>query len=519
MRNKAGFTIVELLVVIVVIGIISTASILTYTKVQQQSRDSQRAASATIISENLEKYFADNGEYPSVSQMTATNANTPKQLLGLNNLDSFIAPRSPAGTTTNLWKAGSATSTNKLTYTGNTDASASCLTGTAATDVCADYKIQYYVDKTSTVETLYSRNKSLSPPAAPAAPAATTVTAALSGSDVVATTTAATCSAGSSIQYAFRSRTNDGTWSSYTAWDVVLTTSLPAAEGVKYGFQAKSQCINNGLISADSAASNEGTYIHPISTPSAPILAVTPAAGKATATWNWGGISCPANTTAQYVTQFYRDDASTWRAYDFALTQTTTSVTYATNYEGYDHRARARARCVSTFATSPWSTDSNSPSYINPVTPPADPSNFRWSTYNGDQVFTWNESSCSLGAQQQRIWWGYHEATQYFANGTSTTTGGTTDIFNATRAGADTFEQWKSNAAFAASQLDMSIVNQTSYISTSAQAPGWAILVGSPNTDSMNDTAVRAVVQLRCMNTTTGRNATSSYIMSGMYTR
>lgn len=521
-KNTNGFTIVELVVVMVTIGIITATTTFAYTSIQKQSRDSHRSADATVVVEGLEKYYAANGEYPSVSKVTATNATSVKQLLNLDNLDGLVAQNAAPGTTVNIWKAGSATPTNKLAYTGNTDQSASCLTGNTATDVCDDFKIQYYTEDSGTVETIYSRSKAPAAPATPpapviAAPTPPTLAAALSGSTVVATRSDTTCRAGAITLYSFRSRTNDGTWGSYSAWNSNPTISAAAAQGVKFGFQTKAKCLEGDYSSAD-AVSNEATYIHPINTPSAPVLTVTPAADNDSATWNWSAISCPAGTTAEYVTQFFRDDATSWRAYS-ATPQTATSVTYATNYEGYDHRARAKAHCESPFTTSAWSVDSNSPSFISPVTAPGDPNSFRWSTYNGDPIFTWNETSCGLGAQLQRVYWGYHDYTQYFADGSSTNGSGTTDIFNSTRAGVDTFAQWKSNAAIAASQMDMTIVNQTAFIATTAVSPGWGVLVGAPNTNSLDDDSARAVVQLRCINTTTSRNTRGNYVMSAMFYR
>jgi Tfp pilus assembly protein PilE len=522
-KDKNGFTVVELIVVIVTIGIITATTTFAYTNIQKQSRDSQRSADAAVIAEGLERYYATNGEYPSVAKMTPADATSVKQLLKLNNLDSLVAPNATPGATTNAWKAGSATTTNKLTYTGNTDTSSSCLTGSATGDVCDDYKIQYYKEDTDTVETIYSRSKAPATPPAPtapiiAAPTPPVLTTALNGGSVTATRTDTSCQAGAITLYSFRSRQNDGTWGGYSAWATAPSTSSTVSQGVKYGFQVKAKCLEGDYSSVD-AVGVEATYIHPISTPAAPVLTVTPAADNDSATWNWAATACPAGTTAQYVTQFYRDDATGWRAYNFAAPQTTTSVTYATNYEGYDHRARVEARCISSFDTSDWSADSNSPSFASPVTAPGDAFNFRWSSYNGKPTFTWSETSCGLGAQLQRRWWGYHEATQYFADGSSTTSGGTTDIFNSTRAGADTFAQWKNTAPVTPSQLDMTIVNQMNFISTSAVAPGWEILVGSPNTNSVDDDAVKAVVQLRCINTTTNRNAQGNYFMSPMLYR
>lgn len=525
-NRKSGFTVVELAVVIAVVSIMATLSFVGYSNVQKQSRDKQRAASAVVIAESLEKYYAQHGEYPNVASVTATNADSVKQLLGITNIDSLVVANVPGSSTVNAWKTGTASATNKLTYSPDTDPNAACATGAAGTSVCADYKIQYYQEKTDTFETIYSRHKAVAattppPPTAPTitAPTTPTMSVALNGSVVTATTSATSCDTGTILQYTFRSRTNDGTWSSYTAWGTSNTTSSgTVAQGTKYGFQAKARCLAGDFPSAE-MTSVEGTYIHPINTPAAPVLAVTPAADNDSATWSWPAVACPAGTTAQYVTQFYRDDATGWRAYNFAAPQTATSVVYATNYEGYDHRARAQARCVSGFANSSWSADSNSPAFISPVTAPGIATNFRWSTYNGQPLFTWTESSCGLGTQQERRYWSYIEDIQYFADGTQTTGGGTTDIFNSTRAGANVFEQWKNTAPVTTSQLEMTIVNQKGFTSTASQGAGWIAYTGQPYTNSHDTKAVKAVVQLRCMNTTTGRNAQGNYVISAMFYR
>lgn len=64
-RSSAGFTLVELTVVIAVIAILATISIIMYSQVQKQSRDSQRDANSVVLQGELEKYFERNGEYPS----------------------------------------------------------------------------------------------------------------------------------------------------------------------------------------------------------------------------------------------------------------------------------------------------------------------------------------------------------------------------------------------------------------------------------------------------------------------
>lgn len=64
--NQRGFTIVELLIVIVVIGILAVIAIVAYNGVQQRARDSMRTSDVTAVEKALELYKVDNGSYPSV---------------------------------------------------------------------------------------------------------------------------------------------------------------------------------------------------------------------------------------------------------------------------------------------------------------------------------------------------------------------------------------------------------------------------------------------------------------------
>ena len=60
-----GFTIVELLIVIVVIAILAAISIVAYTGIQARARDSQRQQDMSTITKALEMYYIDNGVFPS----------------------------------------------------------------------------------------------------------------------------------------------------------------------------------------------------------------------------------------------------------------------------------------------------------------------------------------------------------------------------------------------------------------------------------------------------------------------
>lgn len=66
-NKKQGFTIVELLVVVVVIGILAAITIVAYNGIQQRARDSARKSDIGVIQKALELYHIDNGGYPNCS--------------------------------------------------------------------------------------------------------------------------------------------------------------------------------------------------------------------------------------------------------------------------------------------------------------------------------------------------------------------------------------------------------------------------------------------------------------------
>lgn len=99
-RKESGFTIVELLVVIVVIGILASITVVSYTGVTQRATKSANQTNASTVISAASAVFAETGAFPvtsatpatalanlnagvakvpstiSVSSATATNANT-----------------------------------------------------------------------------------------------------------------------------------------------------------------------------------------------------------------------------------------------------------------------------------------------------------------------------------------------------------------------------------------------------------------------------------------------------------
>jgi prepilin-type N-terminal cleavage/methylation domain-containing protein len=66
-KRNGGFTIVELLIVIVVIAILAAITITAFNGIQQRTRDSKRVSDMNSIKKSLELYKLQNGRYPLVS--------------------------------------------------------------------------------------------------------------------------------------------------------------------------------------------------------------------------------------------------------------------------------------------------------------------------------------------------------------------------------------------------------------------------------------------------------------------
>lgn len=63
-KRQNGFTIVELLIVIVVIAILAAISIVAYNGIQNRANDSSVNADLSTIAKKIELFRADNGRYP-----------------------------------------------------------------------------------------------------------------------------------------------------------------------------------------------------------------------------------------------------------------------------------------------------------------------------------------------------------------------------------------------------------------------------------------------------------------------
>lgn len=72
-KNQSGFTIVELLIVIVVIGILAAITIVAYSGVQQRAYNTKVVAGANAYIKAFYNYKAVNGNYPAVAGCLGSN--------------------------------------------------------------------------------------------------------------------------------------------------------------------------------------------------------------------------------------------------------------------------------------------------------------------------------------------------------------------------------------------------------------------------------------------------------------
>lgn len=71
-QGKKGFTIVELLIVIVVIGILAAISIVAYSGIQQRANNNAVISSASSSLKMIQSYVAVSGKYPDTSWACVT---------------------------------------------------------------------------------------------------------------------------------------------------------------------------------------------------------------------------------------------------------------------------------------------------------------------------------------------------------------------------------------------------------------------------------------------------------------
>lgn len=154
-QNNQGFTIVELVITVIVIGILVSMASFSYNRVQMDARNSARASKIQIISEALEKYYGAKGEYPGCLAMTQSGSQVSANVLVGIELNVLVAPKAPASTTNSITCTAlvSGSGTDAFAYVG--DGTATCNTGSA----CTRYTLQYRDEATGSIVSQASRHQ------------------------------------------------------------------------------------------------------------------------------------------------------------------------------------------------------------------------------------------------------------------------------------------------------------------------------------------------------------------------
>lgn len=130
---KRGFTIVELLIVIIVIGILAAITIVSYSGITARANTTKSATNAAAVQRVVEAFAADCGRYPAtVAEFTSSPASC------------FTSTRIPAGVSV-VFATPTSGSPTGIWY--------QCLGATCSATANAGGRLQYWDYTTSTVST------------------------------------------------------------------------------------------------------------------------------------------------------------------------------------------------------------------------------------------------------------------------------------------------------------------------------------------------------------------------------
>lgn len=358
-KNKLGFTIVEVTITVVIIGLLVSIGIFSYTKLQAESRDSQRTARLNTLVEALEKYYAKNGEYPSCSAMTQSADTVATSVLPGLDKTALVAPKAPAGTTNSITCTAivGASGPDVFAYVG--DGSTTCSSGSA----CLKYTLQYREENTNgTIKSIDSRHQTLA-----ATSGAPTLTAtAASTTSIALSWTAVNNATSYQLQRATNAAFSAGLNTSSQSGTSTNATGL--TNGTTYYFRVAAVSSSGQGDWSNTASATATTPVSaPTSTPTVSVAIASDAVGTATV------VSCTTGTAQYQLRQRSTSTATDGAWSNWSAWSTTRTLTVSPALQGWKYDFQAQARCLSGSTASASTPISNTGTDSKPITAPAAP--------------------------------------------------------------------------------------------------------------------------------------------------
>jgi len=355
-KNRNGFTIVEVTIVVAIIAILAAISIVMYSKIQTDTRNNNRASKVDIITGALEKYYSKNGEYPSCSALTQSAAQVSATVLPGIDPGALLVPNSASGVTNSITCTALTAGSGPDTFAYVGDGSSTCSTGAA----CLKYTLQYRKEGTGEIIT----KPSLHTVGLGSSSTATLTAQSISSTQVNLSWT----SVASAVQYKYQRATD----TDFTANVVEVTTSNVSASvtgltvGTTYYFRVLAIASGSEGVWSNTA-SVASVVAPPQSTPTTTAaMSGTDAVGTASV------VTCPAGT-AQYQLRTRNTATATvgaWTAWN-AWTATRTLTVAGT--QGYQYGFQSKARCLVGAAGSSATADSNIATTVRTIDTPVAP--------------------------------------------------------------------------------------------------------------------------------------------------
>lgn len=148
-RDSKGFTIVELLIVIVVIGILAALVLNSFRGVQERARDTERRTDINAQASQLELYYQDQGGYPLFTGQINTDSWITTNMQGAD----LAAWRAPGFSTNTMVNSATPTKDQYGYAPLQSDGTTAC-----TASPCPKFKLYYFEEKSSAVKSKDSLN-------------------------------------------------------------------------------------------------------------------------------------------------------------------------------------------------------------------------------------------------------------------------------------------------------------------------------------------------------------------------